>query len=85
MKKKTSCNNNPENQKNDVIVSDKAPACDAPLKNNSVDYSVRKNKTWCSYMENGFRETRDMIEIQDDSNNSCREKIVLPGQKKVSQ
>lgn len=64
MKEKPSCSNCHDIQKDDVVVPDKMSAGDATAKNNTADYSVRKNKTWCSYMENGFRETRDLMNEQ---------------------
>lgn len=64
MKEKPSCSICHDIQKDDVVVPDKMSAGELPVKNNPGDYSIRKNKTWCSYMENGFRETRDLMNEQ---------------------
>ena len=34
-------------------------------KNSLIDHPEPKKKTWCSYMENGFRESRSLLNKED--------------------
>lgn len=67
MEDKASCNNYSENKIHEVKLPADLPAGDIPDKDLVTDFGDRKRKTWCSYMEKGFRETRDMIVKQAES------------------
>lgn len=61
MKDKQRVKNCRDNEKIDADVKGEMPAGETPDKKRLSDYSDREKKTWCSYMERGFRESRDTM------------------------
>jgi len=62
MKEKLSINNCVHEQKPGSAATRTPAACDFPDKINLTAHGDRERKTWCSYMENGFRETAELLE-----------------------
>ena len=67
MTDKTPFHNHSENKQDEVKASVDPAAVDIPYDNMPTPHGQRKRKTWCSYMEKGFRETRDMVDKQAES------------------
>ncbi len=64
MKDKSSCKDCLEKHKPDAELPGDLPACDTKDAYSLTEHSDREKKTWCSYMENGFRESRDIMDKQ---------------------
>lgn len=78
MKEKTKFENDTNLLKNDITPPEIVKSGDP----GDFIHPDRENKTWCSYMENGFRESRIIIDAQsganaDDSGKFTEEKISI--------
>lgn len=65
MKDKSSSKDCLEKRKPDAALPGDMTAADGPGKNHHTDFSDREKKTWCSYMERGFRESRDITDKEN--------------------